>query len=69
MANRTYYCVEMGVASYPVNEIRVQTRPPSDPLTRQLCQRVRAASVREAEEIARDRLSTEREAACREQLR
>jgi hypothetical protein len=57
---RTYYCVEMGVASYPVNEIRAYTRQPTDPLTRKLCLRIRANSIREAAKIAHNRLMDER---------
>jgi len=62
---RTYYCVEMGAASYPVGEIYVKTRPFSDPLTNRAALRVRASSKTEAEEIARNRL----ESACEEALR
>ncbi len=65
---RTYYCLEMGVSSYPVNEIHVQTRPFADPLTNRSCLRIRAASKSEAEEKAWRKLTDEREAACREQL-
>lgn len=68
MAKRTYYCVEMGQASYPVNEIHVQTRPYADPKTNASCVRVRAESAAEAAELVGEKLSAERHAACVEQL-
>ncbi len=60
---RTYYCIEMGWASYPVNEVRAQTRPFADPQTNALAFRVRAESKAEAVRWVVDRLTTEREEA------
>jgi hypothetical protein len=68
MAKRTYYCVEMGCASYPVNEIHAQSRPFADPQTQARCHRVRAESKDEAAELVRDRLNREREADLAEQV-
>ncbi len=60
---RTYYCVEHGCPSYPVNEVRAQTRPFADPQTNALAFRVRAASQAEAIRLVTDRLTAEREEA------
>jgi len=57
---RTYYCIEMGCPSFPPNEILVLDRPPVDLQVRQRCERVRAATRTEAEELARRRLYDER---------
>ncbi len=60
---RTYYVIEMGMATYPVSELRVSARPPADPLTRRLCRTARAETAGEAEQLVRDWLNRWREAA------
>lgn len=63
---RTYYVVEMGCPSYPVNELFVQNRPFSDPQTQRRCSKVRAASRNEAAELVSEKLTKEREDALDE---
>ena len=65
---RTYYCVEIDGARYPVGAIEVRERPSSDPYTRSHSFLTRAASRKEAAEKVREELNREREQAMREQF-
>lgn len=65
---RTYYVLEMCFPRYPVHELYVTDRKPSDSTTAANAYRVRASTKAEAEKIVRDKLNTERLAACQEQL-